>query len=157
MICLNRVTPDFTMSRMRRTLSLHTSLGTPLNYTLQVTIPSHMLTKCASALPRPTCEPVLYYMAVCITVFMILGVCVAAYFEADHIYTADILRRHAKNNNSSAANGGVDGRRTFDLKAIGLAAGKSISNDNTQKNSSILKLIPTSTVHANVPTRSVDS
>ena len=119
------------MSHMRRTLSLHTSLGAPLNYTLQVTIPPHMLSKCAAALPRPTFEPLLYYMAVCITIFMILGVCVAAYFEADHIYTADILKRHSKNGTPGTP---VERSRTFDLKAIGLAAGKSILSNTKPMN-----------------------
>lgn len=113
------VTPDFTMSRMKRTLSLQTSLGEALNYTLQVTIPAHMLSRCASALPRPSIEPILYYLALCISVFMILGVCVAAYFEADHIFSADIVKRYSKNNSS-------EGRRNiFDLKTIGASTNKS--------------------------------
>ncbi|KAL5012217.1 hypothetical protein ScPMuIL_010768 [Solemya velum] len=57
-------TPDFTMSRIQRMLTVYTSLGPPFNYTLQATVPPHTLSKCSAALPRPNWEPVLYYSVI---------------------------------------------------------------------------------------------
>ena len=109
-----RFTPDFTMSRMRRTLSVLTSLGPAINFTLQATIPGHMLTKCAAALPRPPWEPILYYSTICIMAFLLFCILVASYFEADRIFTADIVRRRNKINSSHL----FDKSRVFDLKTI---------------------------------------
>lgn len=99
------------MSRMRRLLSVFTSLGPAINYTLQATIPGHMLTKCAAALPRPPWEPILYYSTICIMGFLLFCILVASYFEADRIFTADILRRRAKSQL-------FDKSKVFDLKTI---------------------------------------
>lgn len=86
------------MSRIRRTLSLLTSLEpNAINYTLQATIPAHMLTKCAASLPRPSWEPILYYSTVCIMGFILFCVLVAGYFEADRIFAADINKWRARN------------------------------------------------------------
>ena len=103
------------MSRMRRTLSVHTSLGPAINYTLQASIPSHMLTRCAAALPRPPWEPILYYSALCIMSFLLFCILVASYFEADRIFTADILKRRSKVASSQSS---FDKSRVFDLKNI---------------------------------------
>jgi hypothetical protein len=76
-------TPDFTMSRIQHTLTIFTSLGTEFNYTLQATVPTHTLSKCAASLPRPNWEPVLYYSIVCVMSFILFCILVASYFEAD--------------------------------------------------------------------------
>lgn len=115
------------MSRMRRTLSVHTSLGAAINYTLQASIPSHMLTKCAAALPRPPWEPILYYSCVCIMAFLLLCTLIAAYFEADRIFTADILKRRTKLNSASQA---FDRSRVFDLRYITGVRGTSAANSS---------------------------
>ena len=50
-------TPDFTLSKVTRTLTLQTSLSPEkrqINFTLQATDPPHMLFVCASVLPRPS-------------------------------------------------------------------------------------------------------
>ena len=50
-------TPDFTLSKVTRTLTLQTSLSPEkrkINFTLQATVPAHMLFVCASVLPRPS-------------------------------------------------------------------------------------------------------
>ena len=97
------------MSRIRRTLTIHTSLGAPLNFTLQATVPAHMLTKCASALPRLNWEPILYYSTICIMGFLLFCIFIAAYFEADRIYTTDIIKRR---------NQMFDRSKMFNLRAL---------------------------------------
>ena len=113
MFCLFRFTPDFTMSRIRRTLTIYTSLGPVANYTLQATVPPHTLSKCSSALPRPNWEPVLYYSIACVMGFLLFCILVAAYFEADRLFVADIIRRKIRVNNMV-----FDKSKVFDLKKV---------------------------------------
>ena len=104
------------MSRIRRTLSLFTSLGPPMNYTLQATIPSHMLTRCSSALPRPSWEPILFYIVVGMMVFLLFCILIASYFEADRIFTTDIRQKYRQRMISAAQT--FDKSKIFDLKTI---------------------------------------
>ena len=112
MICFCRFTPDFTMSRIRRSLTIDSSLGIPVNYTLQATIPSFMLSKCAAALPRPPWEPILYYSTMCLMGFLLFGVMVASYIEADRHFTADIIKRRVRSSLT------FDKTKVFDLNQI---------------------------------------
>ena len=107
-----RFTPDFTMSRIRRALTVDSSLGIPINYTLQATIPSFLLNKCAAALPRPPWEPILYYSTLCLMGFLLFCIMVASYFEADRHFTADIIKRRARNSLT------FDKTKVFDLSQI---------------------------------------
>ena len=109
-------TPDFTMSRIRRSLTVFTSLGAPANYTLQATVPPYTLSKCSAALPRPNWEPVLYYSITCVMGFLLFCILVAAYFEADRIFVADIIRRKVKS--SSFNQNSYDKSKVFDLKQV---------------------------------------
>ncbi|WAQ99558.1 TM131-like protein [Mya arenaria] len=109
-------TPDFTMSRVQRTLTIFTSLGQAFNYTLQATVPIHTLSKCSSSLPRPNWEPVLYYSIVCVMGFLLFCILVASYFEADRIFVADILKRKVKLCNGTPP---YQRDKIFDLKALG--------------------------------------
>ncbi|KAL3880716.1 hypothetical protein ACJMK2_032934, partial [Sinanodonta woodiana] len=109
-------TPDFTMSRIRRILTVHTSLGSAYNYTLQATVPPHTLSKCAAALPRPNWEPVLYYSIICVMAFLLFSILVASYFEADRIFVADILRKKVKLSCSGTQTFSKD--KVFDLRQI---------------------------------------
>ncbi|KAI0212835.1 transmembrane protein 131 [Lamellibrachia satsuma] len=111
-------TPDFTMSRVLRMLKMSTSLGPVMNFTLQASIPVHMLSKCTSALPRPTWEPLVYYSTVCAMVFLLVGVLVAVYFDADRILAADIVKRQLKQLGVSSGPQGFDKSKIFDLKTI---------------------------------------
>lgn len=95
-------------------LTVYTSLGPPFNYTLQATIPPHTLSKCSAALPRPNWEPVLYYSVVCLMSFLLFCILVAAYFEADRIFVADILKRKVRLNGSQT----FDKMKVFDLKQV---------------------------------------
>lgn len=105
------------MSRIQRTLTIFTSLGTEFNYTLQATVPTHTLSKCAASLPRPNWEPVLYYSIVCVMGFILFCILVASYFEADRIFVADILKRKVKMSNGSPP---YQKEKIFDLKMIGV-------------------------------------
>ncbi|GBP92308.1 Transmembrane protein 131 homolog [Eumeta japonica] len=78
-------TPDFTLSRVTRTLMLHTSLGAPLHYTLVGAVPAHRLPTCASALARPLWEPYLRNAAVSIMICLGLAVLIAGFLDADRV------------------------------------------------------------------------
>jgi len=83
-------TPDFTLSRVTRTLTLHTSLGGQpgqgdVQYSLAATVPSHLLAVCSRALPRPSWEILLYYGIISLLVFSLCCVMIAAFVEADRI------------------------------------------------------------------------
>jgi len=124
------------MSRIRQTLTLQTSLGAmPLNFTLQATIPATALSLCAATLPRPAWEPLLYYAAVLSMGFLLFGVMVASYFEADRISVADIIRRRAEMSHAV-----FDKGRMFDLRSIsrsGLSVSQQVCDgDDTMKNGS---------------------
>lgn len=107
------------MSRIRRILTVFTSLGAAANYTLQATVPPHTLSKCSAALPRPNWEPVLYYSITCVMGFLLFCILVAAYFEADRIFVADIIRRKVKN--SITNQNPYDKSKVFDLKQVAAA------------------------------------
>lgn len=53
---LVRFTPDFTSSWVIRDLTLATSRGTSFPFTLNVTLPHHMLPLCAQVVPGPSWE-----------------------------------------------------------------------------------------------------
>ena len=99
-------------------LKMSTSLGPVMNFTLQASVPVHMLSKCTSALPRPSWEPLLYYSTVCAMVILLFGVLVAAYFDADRIIAADIVKRHLKQLGIGSSPQGFDKSKIFDLKTI---------------------------------------
>ena len=122
-------TPDFTMSRVVRMLKMSTSLGPVMNFTLQASVPVHMLSKCTSALPRPTWEPLIYYSTVCAMVILLFGVLVAAYFDADRIIAADIVKRHLKQLGIGSSPQGFDKSKIFDLKTIAGVRTTEVSNN----------------------------
>ncbi|GAB6023951.1 hypothetical protein CHUAL_008681 [Chamberlinius hualienensis] len=81
-------TPDFTLARVQRELVIHTSMGSggeTLKFILVATIPPYLLSRCASILPRPQWEIMLYYVTVCLMCFVLFCVLVTAYLESDRI------------------------------------------------------------------------
>ena len=134
------------MSRIRQTLTLQTSLGAaPLNFTLQATIPANALSLCGATLPRPTWEPLLYYAAVLSMGFLLFGVLVAAYFEADRITVAEVIRRRAEMSHAATS---FEKGRMFDLRSIsrsGLSHHSVCDGDITVKNASPAFVQPPST------------
>ncbi len=127
-LCLFSFTPDFTMSRVRRILSIHTSLGPTINYTLQASIPSSMLGRCSSALPRPWWEPFLYYSAVCFMVFLLLCILGAAYLDAERIFRTDLIKRRPKVSSSTQT---FDKAKVFDLKSVAGIRNTELTNSAT--------------------------
>ncbi|XP_022100300.1 transmembrane protein 131-like isoform X2 [Acanthaster planci] len=75
-------TPDFTMSRITRQLKVLTYNQEELEYTLIATLPPHMLSTCAAALPRPQWEHLLYIISVILMGVLFLGILTASYLEA---------------------------------------------------------------------------
>lgn len=55
-----RFTPDFTASRVIRELKFITTGGSYFVFSLNASLPYHMLSACAAVLPRPNWELELY-------------------------------------------------------------------------------------------------
>ena len=111
-------TPDFTLSRVTRTLTLKTSLGSSLGqgdvkYFLAATVPPHLLTLCAKALPRPYWEKIIYYGTLALLCAGFCCVMIAAFFEADRILKFCFLMASPSQQNFMAEN-----CKPFDLKEI---------------------------------------
>lgn len=62
-----RFTPDFTSSWVIRDLTLVTSRGTSFPYTLNVTLPHHMLPLCAQVVPGPSWEETFWVVTLIFT------------------------------------------------------------------------------------------
>ncbi|XP_068177838.1 transmembrane protein 131-like isoform X3 [Antennarius striatus] len=78
-------TPDFTSSWVIRDLSLVTSRGTSFPFTLNVTLPHHMLPLCAQVVPGPTWEETFWVITLIFTCFSLFGVCLMAFHQAQYI------------------------------------------------------------------------
>eukprot|EP00096_Caligus_rogercresseyi_P014106 TRINITY_DN6638_c0_g2_i1.p1 TRINITY_DN6638_c0_g2~~TRINITY_DN6638_c0_g2_i1.p1 ORF type:complete len:433 (-),score=142.11 TRINITY_DN6638_c0_g2_i1:2285-3394(-) len=80
-------TPDYTMSQITQTLHVSTSLDAlrPLNYTLVVSIPPHLIKQCLAWLPRPAWEPWIYYTLNIGLLLVFFGVLLAAKLESRSI------------------------------------------------------------------------
>ena len=77
-----RFTPDFTTSRLTRTLRLVTSMNNVLEFTLLATLPHHLLALCSSTLPRPVWEPYLHIVAALGMSVVFICVIIWAYVDA---------------------------------------------------------------------------
>ena len=86
-------TPDFTLSRISRMLTMKTTLKhlEALNYTLVASVPSHMLNLCSKMLPRPYWESYLFWACnVLMAITVIIVICSGSY-EADRLVNAAFL------------------------------------------------------------------
>ena len=133
-------TPDFTLSQVSRTLSLHSTLSPPqrtLNFTMSATLPTALVAQCAAILPRPPWEVYLYYGANAFMVGALLIVLVAAFYESDRILKCTvmlpILTRNSKNN---ASPNGV--QPPFDLRQISKEVNNELKGRPPQPDISIL-------------------
>lgn len=106
-------TPDFTLSKIQRTLTVETSSGIEANYTLVTTLPPFFLSACSSVLTRPAWEPLLYYSAVSFMVFLLFCVLAAAFFESDRILKCALMTM-ARDRNAAP----------LDLRQIGTGVAK---------------------------------
>ncbi|XP_066999356.2 transmembrane protein 131 [Anabrus simplex] len=84
-------TPDFTLARIQRTLTIDTSLGFGVNYSVIATLPPFLLASCSIVLGRPSWEPLLYYSAVSFMIFLLFCVLAAAFLESDRILKCAFL------------------------------------------------------------------
>ncbi len=120
-------TPDFTLSKITRSLTLKTSLAGgqegkgDIKYTLTATVPSHLLSVCANSLPRPVWEFYLYIMVITLTVLTLLSAFVAAVVESDRILRyCYIMSTHANQPGGACANQSQlpENARLLDLREV---------------------------------------
>lgn len=107
--------PDFTLSRVERTLNFDTSIGSSVNFTLIGTVASPALEICSQNVLRPVWEPDFkskVTIVLCIALFLVL--CAAA-IDADRI-----LKEHARA--LIQERGSI--RATLDLRKIGIDGGE---------------------------------
>ncbi|XP_039606211.1 transmembrane protein 131-like [Polypterus senegalus] len=93
-------TPDFTTSWIIRDLTLVTARGSSFIFTLNVTLPHHMLPLCAQFLPGPSWEEKFWIVVIVFTWLSLGGVCLMAFHQAQCIlidFSIPVLRQ---NNNS---------------------------------------------------------
>ncbi|XP_029288734.1 LOW QUALITY PROTEIN: transmembrane protein 131-like [Cottoperca gobio] len=103
-------TPDFTSSWVIRDLTLVTSRGTSFPFTLNVTLPHHMLPLCAQVVPGPTWEETFWMVTLIFTCFSLFGVCLMAFHQAQYILSEFSTPSVRSNHNSvlSRDNGPVN-------------------------------------------------
>ncbi|TKS68446.1 Transmembrane protein 131-like [Collichthys lucidus] len=103
-------TPDFTSSWVIRDLTLVTSRGTSFPFTLNVTLPHHMLPLCAQVVPGPSWEDTFWVVTLIFTCFSLFGVCLMAFHQAQYILNEFSTPTIRSNHNSvlSRDNGPVN-------------------------------------------------
>ncbi|XP_037328273.2 transmembrane protein 131-like isoform X1 [Pungitius pungitius] len=103
-------TPDFTSSWVIRDLTLVTSRGTHFPFTLNVTLPHHMLPLCAQVVPGPSWEETFWMVTLIFTCFSLFGVCLMAFHQAQYILSEFSTPTIRSNHNSvlSRENGPVN-------------------------------------------------
>ncbi|TNN52661.1 Transmembrane protein 131-like [Liparis tanakae] len=103
-------TPDFTSSWVIRDLTLVTSRGTSFPFTLNVTLPHHMLPLCAQVVPGPSWEETFWMVTIVFTCFSLFGVCLMAFHQAQYILSEFSTPAIRSNHNSVLArdNGAIN-------------------------------------------------
>ncbi|XP_056136082.1 transmembrane protein 131-like isoform X2 [Lampris incognitus] len=103
-------TPDFTSSWVIRDLTLVTSRGSSFPFTLNVTLPHHMLPLCAQVVPGPSWEETFWVATLIFTCFSLFGVCLMACHQAQYILNEFSTPSIRSNHNSvlSRDNGPVN-------------------------------------------------
>ncbi|XP_035282207.1 transmembrane protein 131-like isoform X1 [Anguilla anguilla] len=103
-------TPDFTSSWVIRDLTLVTGRGSSFSFTLNVTLPHHMLPLCAQVVPGPSWEEAFWLFTLVFTCLSLSGVCLLAFRQAQYIL-ADFSTPSPRANHSPPLhrdNGSVD-------------------------------------------------
>lgn len=93
-------TPDFTSSWVIRDLTLVTERGSFFHFTLNVTLPHHMLPLCAQVVPGPSWEEPFWVLTLAFTCFSLAGVCLMAFHQAQHILSEFSMPNPRSNHNS---------------------------------------------------------
>ena len=106
------------MSRITRQLRVLTYNQEELEYTLIATLPPHLLSSCAAALPRPQWEHLLYIISVILMGVLFLGILTASSLEALRL-TEPLPPDRAQPGSCPPEEGGEAGRlKRFDLRNI---------------------------------------
>ncbi|KAJ8281133.1 hypothetical protein GJAV_G00063930 [Gymnothorax javanicus] len=96
-------TPDFTSSWVIRDLTLVTGRGTSFPFTLNVTLPHHMLPLCAQMVPGPSWEAAFWAITLVFTCCSLGGVCFMAFHQAQYILSEFTAPSSRANHNSALA------------------------------------------------------
>ncbi|KAF5902206.1 transmembrane protein, partial [Clarias magur] len=94
-------TPDFTSSWVIRDLTLITERGSSFPFTLNVTLPHHMLPLCAQVVPGPSWEESFWVVTLIFTCFSLAGVCLMAFHQAQYILREFSTPTPRSNHNSN--------------------------------------------------------
>ncbi|KAM9449921.1 transmembrane protein 131-like isoform 3-T3 [Clarias gariepinus] len=94
-------TPDFTSSWVIRDLTLITERGSSFPFTLNVTLPHHMLPLCAQVVPGPSWEESFWVVTLIFTCFSLAGVCLMAFHQAQYILREFTTPTPRSNHNSN--------------------------------------------------------
>ncbi|XP_073698258.1 transmembrane protein 131-like [Garra rufa] len=93
-------TPDFTSSWVIRDLTLVTERGSLFHFTLNVTLPHHMLPLCAQVVPGPSWEESFWVITLVFTCSSLAGVCLMAFSQAQNILSDFSTPSPRSNHNS---------------------------------------------------------
>ncbi|XP_066488686.1 transmembrane protein 131-like isoform X3 [Tiliqua scincoides] len=94
-------TPDFTSSWVIRELTLVTAGSVEFHFTLNVTLPHHLLPLCADVVPGPSWEESFWRLTVLFVSLSLLGVILIAFQQAQYILTEFMKSRQRPNPSSS--------------------------------------------------------
>ncbi|KAF7244192.1 hypothetical protein EYD10_09603 [Varanus komodoensis] len=94
-------TPDFTSSWIIRELTLVTAAGVEFHFTLNVTLPHHLLPLCAEVVPGPSWEESFWRLTVLFVSLSLFGVILIAFQQAQYILTEFMKSRQRPNTSSS--------------------------------------------------------
>ncbi|XP_053316416.1 transmembrane protein 131-like [Spea bombifrons] len=93
--------PDFTSSWVIRELTLVTASSLEFRFTLNVTLPHHLLPLCADGVPGPSWEESFWRLTVVFVSFSLLSVVLIAFQQAQYILTEFLKLRHRSGGVSS--------------------------------------------------------
>ncbi|XP_021051555.1 transmembrane protein 131-like isoform X1 [Mus pahari] len=99
-------TPDFTSSWVIRELTLVTAADLEFHFTLNVTLPHHMLPLCAEVVPGPSWEESFWRLTVFFVSLSLLGVILIAFQQAQYILMEFMKTRQRQNGCSSSQQNG---------------------------------------------------
>ncbi|KAM8939773.1 transmembrane protein 131-like isoform 2-T2 [Pelodytes ibericus] len=92
--------PDFTSSWVIRELTFVSASNLEFRFTLNATLPHHLLPLCADGLPGPSWEESFWRLTVLFVSFSLLGVVLIAFQQAQYILTDFLKLRHRNGTDS---------------------------------------------------------
>ncbi|ELW64781.1 Transmembrane protein 131-like protein [Tupaia chinensis] len=103
-------TPDFTSSWVVRELTLVSAARLEFHFTLNVTLPHHLLPVCADVVPGPSWEESFWRLTVVLVSVSLLGVIAVAFQQAQHILVEFVKARQRQHAGPSSppGSGAVD-------------------------------------------------